>query len=613
MSMQHIEQIKCPACGKDVNFEVWNSINVDINPEMKERVLNGTLYNFKCQYCNHEDKIAYPILYNDMARNFMVYYCDESGIEDCKNALNNIMNDKLTKEITEKAKYRIVTSYLQLIEKIKIFESGLDDRLIELLKFDQLLTCKKNKPENHLAFSLFDLIINPHSKKKGPVPTLVFFNEEGEHVFDCDLSLIPGLVGKIRDNYDFSDDKSFIINEEWASHYINGEELDMDFFGINYEEKKIDNEGAKLASGLLKLSDNETISHYLNSLSQAEQDALGIQSSVELEELRVALKTFYRYTFFQTILRDLEKPKYHTNKDGSFRMDPNEELEFYRDYFIEAMKGFDSIVIHFFKLLIHGGELDPNHPIPYGMDNREEGPFGMHRVLKDLVTEDREDTVKKLLHLYSVNKEEDFSKGLKNAIIKKLFKFTFPEEEIYVTEPTLASDLLDKLKTVKDDLIDARYNGISSEKIEETKEAIKEQVLNIWEIAFEKYDIAACFEEFAAYFFDKQMYREAYLNQVFCNAYLPKTFNFMYIKKEFKNEITGEEIIAYEQKYKLPVFANSKLEDEIFERFKMCKESENYMGAIYYLNLCYNFYDERDNTSKKIDHMINDLLDLVEL
>jgi len=309
----------------------------------------------------------------------------------------------------------------------------------------------------------------------------------------------------------------------------------------------------------------------------------------------------------------LEKPKYHTNKDGSFRMDPNEELEFYRDYFIEAMKGFDSIVIHFFKLLIHGGELDPNHPIPYGMDNREEGPFGMHRVLKDLVTEDREDTVKKLLHLYSVNKEEDFSKGLKNAIIKKLFKFTLPEEEIYVTEPTLASDLLDKLKTVKDDLIDARYNGISSEKIEETKEAIKEQVLNIWEIAFEKYDIAAWFEEFAAYFFDKQMYREAYLNQVFCNAYLPKTFNFMYIKKEFKNEITGEEIIAYEQKYKLPVFANSKLEDEIFERFKMCKESENYMGAIYYLNLCYNFYDERDNTSKKIDHMINDLLDLVEL
>lgn len=36
-------------------------------------------------------------------------------------------------------------------------------------------------------------------KKKGPVPTLIFFNEEAEHVFDCDISIIPGAIGKIRD------------------------------------------------------------------------------------------------------------------------------------------------------------------------------------------------------------------------------------------------------------------------------------------------------------------------------------------------------------------------------------------------------------------------------
>ena len=32
MSMHHIEQIKCPKCGKDADFEIWNSINVDLNP-----------------------------------------------------------------------------------------------------------------------------------------------------------------------------------------------------------------------------------------------------------------------------------------------------------------------------------------------------------------------------------------------------------------------------------------------------------------------------------------------------------------------------------------------------------------------------------------------------
>ena len=202
MSMHHIEQIKCPKCGKDADFEIWNSINVDLNPEMREKVLDGTLYDFKCQHCGHENKIAYPILYNDMTHNFMIYYCDESGVKECEEALTNIMNDELAKEITKDARYRIVTNYFQLAEKIKIFESGFDDRMIELLKLDQIITCNKNKPENHLAFAIFDLIVNPHAKKKGPVPTLIFFNEEAEHVFDFDLSIIPGAIGKyFKDNY----------------------------------------------------------------------------------------------------------------------------------------------------------------------------------------------------------------------------------------------------------------------------------------------------------------------------------------------------------------------------------------------------------------------------
>lgn len=612
MSLKYFETIKCPRCKHEQEYEVWRSINVDINPEMREKVLNGTLFDFKCRNCDHENKISYPVLYNDMTHDFMIYYCDESGVEECKRALTEIIENEDTKEIAEEARYRIVTNYFQLAEKIKIFEAGLDDRMIELLKLDQIITCNKNKPENHLAFAIFDLIVNTLSKKKGPVPTLVFYNEEGSHVFDCDISLIPGAIGKIRDNYDYSEDNSFIIDYEWANRYINCEKLDMDFLEIEYDESTIDNTGSKLAYGLINLPDNETSSHYFNSLSNAEQDATVIQSSVKLEELREVLKAFYRYTNFQTILRDLKKPDYHSNSDGTFRMDSDKELEFYRDYFIESMKSIEPLAMHFIKLVIHGGKLDPNHPIPYGVDNREEGPFGMYRTMKNLVTNDKEQSIKNLIHLYLINKDEDFSKGLKNAIIKEIFKFALPEEEVYVTDPTLASNLLNELRTLKDNLTYARRNGLAPEKVAETKEAIKEQILNIWEMSFEKHDIAACFEELAAYFFDKQMYREAYLNQAFCSAYVPKLFNFMYIKKEYKAEITKEEIKSYKEKYKLPVCANDKLEEEIFNRFKMCEKNKDYMGAIYYLNLCYNFYDERDNTSKRIDKMINTFLDLVE-
>lgn len=614
MSLNHTEQIKCPNCGEAANFEIWESINVDLNPEMREMVLSGNLFNFKCPHCDKEAKLGYPFLYHDMKHKFLIYFCDENDIDKCKKALDDLTKNEETKEIAKSEKYRIVTSYLQLVEKIKIFESGLDDRMIELLKLQQIVDCRKNRPENHFAFALFDLIVNPHAKKKGAVPTITFINENGDKVFDCDISYIPGAISRIGDDYDYSDDNSYQIDMSWANKYINGEKLDFEFLSVKYDETVIDNTGSKLAYGLINLPDNETSSHYFLALSNKEQDATVVQSGVELEELRDVLMAFYRYTNFQTILRYMEKPKYHSNSNDEFRRDSGEELEFLKNYFIESMKGFEPLCMYYIKLLIHGKTLDKNHPLKYGVDNREEGPFGMYRALKNRVSQNKEETVANLLDLYERNRNEEFSKALKNAIIFEMFKFALPEEEVYVVEPSLAENLLNELKKLKDNFYFAKRNGLSEEKIAETKEIIKDQAVEIWKIAFQKRDVAACFEELAGYFYDKQMFREAYFNQVFSCAYVPnaRLQNFMYIKKQYKSEITAEELKEYEEKYELPVIANPELEKEIVSRYKMCLEEQQYMGAIYYLNLCYNFYGEKDNTAKQIDDLIDSILDKID-
>ena len=68
MSLENKEIIKCPECGKENEFIVWQSLNGDLDPEAKQKLLDGTLFQFKCSGCGYESNVSYPTLYHDTAR-----------------------------------------------------------------------------------------------------------------------------------------------------------------------------------------------------------------------------------------------------------------------------------------------------------------------------------------------------------------------------------------------------------------------------------------------------------------------------------------------------------------------------------------------------------------
>ena len=51
MSKHHIEKVTCPSCHHEGDFEVWDSINTVLNPEMKEKVLNQSIFLYTCPNC----------------------------------------------------------------------------------------------------------------------------------------------------------------------------------------------------------------------------------------------------------------------------------------------------------------------------------------------------------------------------------------------------------------------------------------------------------------------------------------------------------------------------------------------------------------------------------
>lgn len=132
MSMERKEILACPKCGHKQDFVIWQSLNGDIDPVAKQQLLDGELFNFKCEECGNVSNVDYPILYHDMTHEAMIYYVDENSVEQAYQAMVGAEN-KIGIEMSGYRR-RIVTKQSSLREKAIIFDYGLDDRVIEIIK-----------------------------------------------------------------------------------------------------------------------------------------------------------------------------------------------------------------------------------------------------------------------------------------------------------------------------------------------------------------------------------------------------------------------------------------------------------------------------------------------
>lgn len=120
----------CSKCGQTTEITVYKSINTADNPELKEKVKNGALFLWECPHCGTVNLARYETLYHDPQKKLMLWLVPDGKISETQmQAITN--HTKAMGGYT----LRLVRDMGELMEKVLIFDSGLDDVVIELCKW----------------------------------------------------------------------------------------------------------------------------------------------------------------------------------------------------------------------------------------------------------------------------------------------------------------------------------------------------------------------------------------------------------------------------------------------------------------------------------------------
>ena len=159
-------QVTCPGCGQQATFDMYPMVNTQANPEMKQAVRDRSAFTFVCPNCGEKTPIDYGFLYQQPEDSLIIHYVpDEQQRDQIHKMLTDPDNEKV--QTIKNAGYvlRLVPTQEGLLEKLAIFDAGLDDRIMEVYKLSTLSTLRKEKPELDIEKCDF----------------LFFADEEGKH------------------------------------------------------------------------------------------------------------------------------------------------------------------------------------------------------------------------------------------------------------------------------------------------------------------------------------------------------------------------------------------------------------------------------------------------
>ena len=237
------QMVLCPHCHRTAYFNIWNSINTKTNPETYGQVRSLSLFRFCCPYCRQTSTIKYSFLYHQMESALMIYFVpEEEELEHAQKLLETVSagtqqddkarivtstapEDRLLENALARYRYRIVRTHEEFLEKLAIFDSGLDDRIIELAKV--ILSYEAERQLSGYSFLVKSAFftVNTETKER----KLVFLDKNSSRTATVSFDrYVANVYNQIIDQYravlEGPHKKDMVIDRNWASDILKKEE-----------------------------------------------------------------------------------------------------------------------------------------------------------------------------------------------------------------------------------------------------------------------------------------------------------------------------------------------------------------------------------------------------
>jgi len=138
MSEKKPYTIKCPKCGEQNEVQLFESINVRQEPELRDQLMANKVNEVACLACAFSFRVDKPLLYIDQDHQLMIYLIPaseqqyETGEDQFNEFLRNMLG--LLPVDFRAPEVQLVFSRIELIERIFLTEARLNPRIIEYIK-----------------------------------------------------------------------------------------------------------------------------------------------------------------------------------------------------------------------------------------------------------------------------------------------------------------------------------------------------------------------------------------------------------------------------------------------------------------------------------------------
>ena len=157
--------VTCSHCGKEHDIQTYPNINVKESPELKARIKDGTLFLWTCPDCGQVNHAPYQTLYHDPNEKVMIWltpnsmsFSERALVDSHIQAIAGQLAEDKSGELLRGYALRRVKEAGELIEKVNIFDAGLDDIAMEMCKYITKMEIAEKETDKEKAKAIMDAV-----------------------------------------------------------------------------------------------------------------------------------------------------------------------------------------------------------------------------------------------------------------------------------------------------------------------------------------------------------------------------------------------------------------------------------------------------------------------